>query len=256
MNRIGDDPQANMITRDIMGYFQAGKTYQLTNKGTKNKLCIEFNQIDSIDATIPLQKVVQQATVATIPEYASLSGAWLHDEVIAETEANILGGMGSLIINHTKIEIPVVAASNDNLSYYNACLVAIGETVQFESNEDLPITLVHVGKNYVAQYLTQIQHGGGEYIEYHDQPHFWMPCTTDCSGHILLGKKENDHFHFTGFSIPFGYAVYMSPYTLHSDAYLIGDFIVVYTIATQFSTVLIKDQNQKTKLIEFISKPV
>lgn len=252
VNRIGNDPQADMITRDITGYFQPGKTYQVLNHAQQGDLDIEFRDVCVSEPTHPSFKTSPDTSVVSPPVHAVLCGNWLSEETITETDANILGGMGGLLIDNQNIEIPVIIATHESLAYYNAHLVAIGDTLRFESEENLPVTLVHVGKNYVSHYLTQNQYGGGEYIEYHDQPHFWMPRITQCSGHILLGKKEQDNFHFTGFRIPFGYGVYMSPYTLHSDAYLVGDFIVVYTISEKYSTVIVRGKNSQPKPIQFV----
>ncbi|MGQ3891614.1 hypothetical protein [Legionella sp. CNM-4043-24] len=248
VNRIGGDPHANMITRDIMGYFQPGKAYQLINHSHHGDLDVEFREVSPLDAGSPAKR----PDISTPPAHACLSGRWISEESIVETDANILGGLGRLLIDNQTIEIPVVTATRENLAYYNASLLAIGDTLCLESEENLPVTLVHVGKNYVSNYLTQQQYGGGEYIEYHDQPHFWMPRAPHCSGHILLGRQEKESFHFTGFRIPFGFAVYMSPYTLHSDAYLVGDFIVVYTISKKYSTVVVRDKNSALKPIQFV----
>ena len=123
--------------------------------------------------------------------------------------------------------------------------------MQFDTKHNLPIVDISIGEQYVDHFLAQEKYGGGEYIEYHDQPHLWAPKSPDCAGHILLGRQDQDKLYLTGFRISFGHAVYLNPLTLHSDAYLIGEYLVVYTLTSHFSTVLFKHTNGAIKRLQF-----
>ncbi|MDP3559438.1 MAG: hypothetical protein Q8R79_03700 [Legionellaceae bacterium] len=248
VNRIGSKPNATMITRDIVGFISAQKKYQLVLQEKTKSAAIGLHPIESEHVDYPSKT---PENLQEIPPSALLTGEWLHQETHCNPEANILGGMGQLILQNETCHIPVIEATPTHLAYYNAYLIPIGGILQFETQHDLPITKVWIGENYVQHYLSEEKHGGGEYIEYHDQPHLWAPQSPDCSGHILLGHQEHHQFYLTGFKIPFGYAVYMSPYTLHSDAYLIGEHLVVYTVTDDYSTALIMNQHQKPHALHF-----
>lgn len=242
VNRIGNKPDAYMITRDIIGHVDPQTCYQLVSHDSSFML----RETDSKEFTIP----ACNKNASTPPTHALLTGHWINEESIFVDNANILGGMGMLHLDeHDDDKIPVIDANAQALAFYNAYLLSEGSIVQFESNTVLPLTDVSVGKDYVHHFLTQKEHGGGEYIEYHDQPHLWLPKSPQCSGHILLGKQEQDKYYFTGFRIPYGHAVYLSPYTLHADPYLIGDYVVVYTVTENYSTVLF--QHKEKAHLEF-----
>lgn len=245
VNRIGSTPDAVMLTRDIVGFVSPNQGYQLVNDEG-----IALKPVQHAAINIPCGHVDKHIHK---PKHAVLEGTWLGQESVFIPEANILGGMGMLVLrDDNAVQIPVLEATADNLAFYNAHLLDIGDTVIFESQDCLPITEVLVGPNYVNHYLSHEEYGGGEYIEYHNQPHLWAPKNASCGGHILLGVQEKAHFYLTGFRIPFGHAVYLSPYTLHSDAYLVGDYLVVYAVAEEYSTVLFKDQKKQLKRLEFV----
>ncbi|OGV27183.1 MAG: hypothetical protein A3F18_07145 [Legionellales bacterium RIFCSPHIGHO2_12_FULL_37_14] len=234
VNRVGKNPQATMLTRDIVGHFSPYLRYKLTKSNGAFKL--------NAPKSIPY------------PPHAEITGVWKKAETIHKTNANILGGMGTFYV-HTISEIPVIQATDQDLAFYRARLIKEGEELQFETRNNLPLVDTYIGDEYVAGYLANKAYGGGEYIEYHNEPHFWMPKTKDCHGHVLLGKEESGVFYLTAFSIPFGTGLYLSPYTLHSDAYLIGQYMVVYTVADQYSTVIFKNPNEQLLKLKFSPAP-
>jgi hypothetical protein len=93
--------------------------------------------------------------------------------------------------------------------------------------------------------------GGGFYIEHHNQPHFHMPMDEQAGGFYLLGKKVGtDRYRFTAFNIPFGSAVFTNNGTIHCDAGLVGNYLVGYTIAKEYSTVLLRSSaGEKVKVL-------
>lgn len=238
VNRQGATNESSMLTEDILGVFKAGKIYQMVSHVMPNEeLRIDFQlkYIATADCPYPVWR-------SYLPPHCCVNAVWYKAESGSVSDANILGGFGSLVVEKNELlTVPVVMATSDNLAFYGAYLVPMGDTIQCESNHDLPITFIHIGKNYVSDYLRKSELGGGEYIEYHDQPHLWIPRTPRCQGHILLGRFENNRLYLTGFKIPYHYGLYLSPFALHSDAYLIGDFIVVYTVTNDYSTVIFKN---------------
>lgn len=237
VNRCGNRPDAYMITKDILGFIVPELTYKLAWQ--KNELML---QVSSDVFTPPEVKPSK-------PPYACFSGDWIHQENLHTKDANILGGLGTFQVDSQE-EIPVIDATAETLAFYHADFLSVGSLIKFETEMTLPLTDVAIGKDYVKHYLTQADHGGGEYIEYHDQPHLWMPNTPHCSGHILLGKKINDLYYFTGFRIPYGHAVYMAPHTLHSDAYLVGNYKVVYSVTENYSTVRFNHEQPRLRFIQ------
>lgn len=242
VNRIGSQPEAYMVTRDILDCFLPNTPYRFILDKGKPKLYLTDVFIDT-----PNKSCARQC-----PPHAKVHGDWAREIEVHQTQANILGGMGRFHIQHQDVvTIPVIEASAGFLAFYGARLISPGDNIQFETEQTLPLCEVAVGSDYVAHYLTREQLGGGEYIEFHDQPHLWIPNDLDSQGHILLGKRVNDVYYFTGFTIPFGSAVYLSPNQLHSDAYLVGNYLVVYTVAENYSTVLF--QHQQGEKLRFIS---
>ena len=242
VNRVGCTKDACMITKDIINFVSPNHTYRFESDITLHLVeALSENKV-SMDVLSP-------------PRHAVITGTWNSNESIVNPNANILGGMGMLILDeHQSLQIPVITATAENLAFYNARLLSFGDTLCFETQQDLPLTEMMIGNDYVDHFLSHEQQGGGEYIEHHVEPHFWAPKHGNCGGHILLGRYEQGKFYFTGFSIPFGHAVYLSPHILHSDAYLIGDYLVAYTVTETYSTVLFRDKAKQSKRLEFISK--
>ena len=72
-------------------------------------------------------------------------------------------------------------------------------------------------------------------------PHFHMPLNKNADGYVILGRIINDICYLSAFNIPYNYAIYIKPNVIHCDAYLTGDYLVVYTKTEEYSTVLIKN---------------
>ncbi len=242
VNRVGQHADAFMVTRDIITVLSAQQTYQLQYSP---------HDMPTLQPVIPQQISTGNDARLRLPKHAIVRGEWITATTGDHTEANILGGLGMLQLQDVPMPIPIVHANHADLAFYDAQLLTPGSTIRFETRQNLPLTEVSIGKHYVAHYLSQAALGGGEYIEYHDQPHFWAPQNAQAGGHILLGRQIGQNFYFTGFHIPFGCAVYLSPFALHSDAYLVGDYLVVYALCEEFSTVLFKNQHQEIQRLCF-----
>ena len=64
-----------------------------------------------------------------------------------------MGGFGILRINNDILEIPENIATYANLDYYGAKLIKVGDFVNFETEAELPVTIMNIGKSYVNDYL-------------------------------------------------------------------------------------------------------
>lgn len=242
VNRTGNHKESFMITRDIIDGIKPKQTYQFID-----------HPVPKLIATTVKEPVPNYVADIRLPKHAVFRGDWYDTATSIGTDANILGGVGTLMIQGEEIiSVPVVPANHADLAFYHARLLTAGSVITFETQEILPLTEVSVGQHYVEHYLAHTDLGGGEYIEYHDQPHFWAPQNAQAGGHILLGRQEGAYFYFTAFYIPLGSAVYVSPYTLHSDAYLIGDYLVVYALSEHFSTVLLRDKHKNVQRLQFV----
>ena len=111
-------------------------------------------------------------------------------------------------------------------------------------------TEMTIGKNYYEGYIKGKDKG--IYLEYHDTGHFHMPLNEQCSGFLLLGKKMayckrtyEHQIYLTGFEIPYGYAIYTPPNTIHCDLFLTGKYKVAYTMTNNYSTAIIKNKETK-----------
>ncbi len=233
VNRKGTDANAVMQTKDIIAYINPHEPYELTQSG--------LAQRTDVSKRVRVSTVKMSAKQVP-PKHVCIDGHWDKEEYIKETDANILGGLGTFTLKGKgQIEIPVLTADPFSLAFYGSRLIPIGDTVVFESEKVLPLTVMNTGETYINQYLMLADYGHGAYIEYHEQPHFWMPTSPDSRGFVILGREMNGKYFLTGFKIPFGYGLYTSGYVLHADSFLIGEYLVVYTLAADYSTVILKD---------------
>ncbi len=227
VDRRGTSAEAFMVTDDIIGHVVPGESYRLT--------------LDGLEPTDLAP--TPSSCIAQTPPHVTIAGAWAD---VGETEAinaNILGGFGSfnLATADTTLAIPEAPATPEMLAYYGANLVAVGDVLCLEASGNLPVTVTSVGPRYVDDYVMVEGLGDGFYIEVHDRPHLHMPMDEDAGGHLVFGKKRDDgRYNLSAFRIPFGHAVVMSPYIIHTDACLVGRFLVIYSITKDFSTVILR----------------
>ncbi len=239
VNRQGEDTDAYMRTENIIGHAEHGKLYQLGWQGLK--------EIEDNGQSIQLPE-------ATEPPNLVLTGHWQQEVDLNTEDANILGGMGTYYLkdDDTGMTIPVAECTAENLAYYDSQLVKVGDTTRFDSTGNLPITITAVGKTYAQDYLMDPVKGGGTYLEVHDRPHFHMPVEEGAAGYLILGKRDKyGADRVSAFQIPYGYAVHMAPWAIHSDAYLTGRYLVIYSATPEFSTVIIRQKNGDLGSIEF-----
>lgn len=236
LERVGEDANAYMRTTSVLTPVLAPKSSFLIKGGTVKPSRVSAGQ--------------QLMTVGITPPSVRFSGKWCGKKK-GESNANILGGIGELTMDETIINVPVVIASNENLAYYGAHMIKDGEIMDVESPVPLVIAGVIVGETYIRGFIMSRKHGGGEYLEYHDTPHFHMPMDKEADGVLILGKRDGDSYFLTAYKIPYGYGIYTPPYVLHADAHLVGHYLVMYTYTENFSTVNLKTQRDELVEVRF-----
>ncbi|MCV2892715.1 hypothetical protein [Lentibacter sp. XHP0401] len=238
VNRLGTTPTAYMKTENFLSHCEPGKNYRVS---------IDEGFVPSDEGPAPRPKPVQ-------PPHLVLDGQW--DEAINYTNdsSNILGGNGRYVHSSgkTEIVIPVAETTAEHLAYYGSWLVKSGNPVRFESTGNLPVTVTSVGHDYPQNYLLREELGGGAYLEVHDRPHFHMPLEHNNGGYLIIGKMGDDGIkRVSAFHIPYGYGIHMGPWVIHSDAYIIGRHLVIYSATPEFSTVILRDAENELTSIKF-----
>ncbi len=239
VNRKGDHCAAFMRTENIIGYAEPEKHYRLTWQGL---------------APEAMATVSKSLVKPVAPPLVDAEGEWLKDVDLSTKDANILGGMGSFFLPDGKDElvIPIAQTTREHLAFYGCRLVKVGEILSFDSTGNLPVTITSIGEGYVESYLMDKDKGGGTYLEVHDRPHLHMPLNKDAGGYLIIGKhsQEGDYL-ISAFHVPFGYAIAMAPWVIHSDAYLVGRYLVIYSATPEFSTVILRKKNGELAPIRF-----
>lgn len=232
VNRSGRSEQAFMRTEDIIGHVEPRTSYRVGLDGLHK------------DA----ETAVCQIPPAVMPPHLTLDGSWTSKPDFHNADCNILGGNGRYVLHGKSdtLHIPLADSKPEHFAEYDCRLVAVGEAVRFKTTHNLPVTVTAIGKTYVDDYLIVADQGGGAYLEIHDRPHFHMPLNREADGYMLLGKHYPDGSRrLSAFRIPFGYGVLTEPWVIHADAFLVGLYMVVYSVAPEFSTVILRQCNGK-----------
>lgn len=234
---------SNMTTRGLAHAVTNGKIYEIAGEGLKSS-----NQLYPID----MESKASNLSYVQVPPFLEIAAQWNEQHSASGEGNNILGDNGRLYLDKTRIEIPVVEATDSTLAYYGATLIQPEEAVRFP-DEVYPLFRMHVGEDYLKDFI-MTEEGEGMYLEYHtDQPHFHLPLQG--GGQYLLAKWNEDatKLRLTAFHIPDGHAVYTKKGAIHCDAALFGELIVGYTISKECSTVLLTSQQDSTRVeIQFI----
>lgn len=228
-------PGKNMKTLGLSIGVKNTETYQLTAAGIQ--LSRELFPID-------LEAKASNPRDVEVPNFLEVKAIWDKSPDLSGAGNNILGENGVLFLNEPEIQIPIVKATDPLLAYYGATLINPGDAICFPGSV-FPLFYMEIGQDYFRDFVHS-ENGGGVYLEYHnDQPHFHMPI--EGGGYYILARwKDETHLHITGFEIPDKHAVYTKKGAIHCDAGLTGQLIVGYTIAEDFSTVLLRSGAEKT----------
>ena len=187
-----------------------------------------------------------------IPPFIEIDAEWDTNALKYTENANILGKNGNLWINtyNSSINIPIVNSTIEYLNFYNCKLLKYNDIINFDIDNDMPVTIMNIGEKYISNFIMNENLGGGIYLEYHNLPHFHMPLSNKDSGYLILGKKKNNQILLSAFKIPYNYAIYTPPNIIHCDSFLIGKYLVVYSKTNTYSTVICRNKYTKN-LINF-----
>lgn len=231
VNRIGIENNSTMETKDILEIFNPyqmiikkdEQLIKISNKPNGYKLTQDINLIKK-----PNQVIVE----------GNISDIELNNEIVSN---NILGKNNFFIIsNNQNIKIPIEETIQEFLSYYNSHLIYDDEIFNLNNSLEIGLFLMEIGENYVKNYLLKDGYGDGFYIEKHELPHYYYTNNLDSSGYIILGEKVSNGFAMTAFKIKPNIGLYISPYTYHTDSYLIGKYNVLYGKSNNYKTYLFK----------------
>lgn len=201
------------------------------------------------DTTLDLETYARHHQHDTPPIHNEFAASWGERSVDQDSHANVFGDSVCLEVNSHlhELAIPIIEATADAVLYYGAVLVKHDQVVRFP-NLDCPVWEMAYGENYLHGYL-MTENGKGAYLEWHaDRPHWHQPMDSNAGGHYVLGKKiitqdGVEAYHVTGFTIPFGCALYSKMGAIHCDASLTGRYWVGYADTQSFSTGLIRTRD-------------
>jgi len=236
VNRQGATLNSFMKTNKIIQTIHPNINYKILHQSLLPLPEYNLNKVDNID--------IKQ------PRFTEIDSNWIDDKSIQLKNSNILGFFGRLTVP-SQITIPVNVANYNNVKYYGATLYNIFDIINFKAKEELPLTEMIIGTDYVDEFILKKDLGGGQYLEYHDNPHFHSPLNTDNKGYIILGKLENFKLKLSAFIIPYYTALYTPGFVIHNDGNLVGRWLVVYSKTDNYSTVLLRDENDNCSKINF-----
>jgi hypothetical protein len=118
--------------------------------------------------------------------FATVTAQWVLASSNEADDQNILGGTGKLIVmtDDKSIDIPVIDATEELLSYYRAHLLNDGDYFHFETQRDYPLFMMDIGENYIKEFIMKKKKG--LYLEYHNEPHYHEPVNEQTRGCYCL----------------------------------------------------------------------
>ncbi len=189
------------------------------------------------------------------PDRVAVKATWYSPKNVLKTGINIKAGDNSNVFNDFGVilvpddfRIPVVKASKENVKHYGLTLIENQHAFELLSDEfDLILAKYRYGKNYRRDFLTEVEGGGGYFVETHNFPHIHVPLSPDCGGYIIVGKKlSEENFNFTAFNIPYGFALHTPANIIHGDGTIVGEHaITVATASADADTVLFYNGHTK-----------
>lgn len=202
---------------------------------------------------VPTNALPQKKPEDSEPDLVELSAAWYSagdDDaaripIRAAGNANIFRDLGAILVPKD-FRIPVVTATRDNVGHYGLALIGDDEVVELRSPEyAMILAKYHYAANYRRDFLLEACGGGGYFVETHNFPHLHVPLTPDCGGFLIVGKRlRSNRFQFTGYRIPWGYALHTPANTIHGDGAIVGmHAISVASSTVAADTVLFYNEN-------------
>ena len=233
VNRKGISNNAFMKTIKLIEVFE--KPNQNLLFDGKNIIATE-----NVSNKIQSNTNIEIVKVQIVGKFVKLTNKCIRDN-------NILGS-SDLFIYDNNLNIPEMNTNPENLNYYGAVLINSKDIFNLQNTKPMPLFEISVGQNYVQDYLLQENLGNGFYIESHNTPHYHQPLNEFSSGYMILAKKHDNNLIMSKFKIPFGSALYTPPNIYHSDAFLVGDYNVIYNKADNYETYMFR--NYQNKIID------
>ena len=182
-----------------------------------------------------------------------ITGKIVNNIINTNETNNILGTNKYFICNEKIINIKI---SDLNKNLINKFKIKILTEKNIIFNLDNPTNtymfLMDIGVNYVKDYLLVKDLGDGFYLETHDLPHYYWALEDEPKGYFIIGEKISNGFSFYAFKIPPKTGIYIPPFVYHSDAFLVGQYKVIYSNTPNYSTYLIVDKNKNPVQVNII----
>lgn len=243
VNRYGVKQNSYMKTTDLLDFFTPNQILE-KNGNMLNKIASEINNYYltlPLSYTKPKQVIIQGKINEKSQNLNMISNNILgsNDFFYCDIDSSV----------NTSISIPIVESDEKFLAYYNVYYIKDKQIFNLNNNEDVGLFQMEIGENYVNEYLLKDGLGDGFYIETHDLPHYYWTEDVNSQGYIILGEKMSDGFGLTAFKVGINKGLYISPYTYHSDAYLIGKYNVIYGKTSNYKTYLFKNNNISKSIV-------
>jgi hypothetical protein len=208
--------------------------------------CYETIYFNNGSLTKSNKNIISNYIVKKKPIQVKISGSIQKNNIINNqiNENNILGTNDYFIVDLATIQIPIEQSLLEYLAYYNIKIIN-NDNPLLNLENNLPISMykMNIGKNYVKNYLLVENLGNGFYIETHDLPHYYYCNDPIPEGFLIIGELIDNDIFLTGFKIPSNTGIYIPPNTFHSDAYLIGNYNVMYGKTPNYLTLIFKNHD-------------
>ena len=235
INRRGLSENASMVTNELIRIYKPYSVIYL-----KNGKLIETTDFD--------YKIPQ--SYSSIPPNIVINGKL--DDYIQTTENNNILGKNQImkLDNRSEIIIPIAETTDQHLAFFGCKLIKNDIPFELKNEIEMPLFHVSIGEKYVEDYLLNDTHGGGFYIERHNTPHYHQSMNKTNRGYLILGKQITNGILLSKFAIPHECAIYTPSNTYHSDAYLIGDYLVIYNKTDDYNTYVLKTSDNKIIMVK------
>jgi hypothetical protein len=235
VNRHGIGENAFMITHRLIRIFKPNTLMYL-----KDGYLIETDYLPN--------EITQSSSA--IPPNIVINGK-LQDYVQTTENNNILGKNQIMKLeNSSEIIIPIAETTDQHLAFFGCKLIKNDIPFELKNEIEMPLFQVSIGEKYVEDYLLKDTHGGGFYIERHNTPHYHQSMNENSRGYLILGKQVINGILLSKFRIPHECAIYTPSNTYHSDAYLIGDYLVIYNKTDDYNTYVLKTSDNKIIMVK------
>jgi hypothetical protein len=230
VNRFGTSENAFMITHRLICIYKPNTV-----------LCLKDGNLIETDY-LPNQNA---QSYSSAPPNIVINGKI--DDYIETTENNNILGKNQIMIldNSSEINIPIAETTEEHLNFFGCKLIINNTLFQLKNEIEMPFFQVSIGEKYVEDYLLKDTYGGGFYIERHNTPHYHQSMNENSRGYLILGKQVTNGILLSKFRIPPGCAIYTPSNAYHSDAYLVGDYLVIYNKPDDYNTYILKTSDNK-----------